>query len=63
MDSAVDDRLKGELESFQKLWQGGYFEGNPLDPLASSAYVQLGFISILHATHLLCIKPYITPAK
>jgi hypothetical protein len=61
MDSTVDDRLKGELESFQKLWQGGYFEGNPLDPLASSAYVQLGFISILHATYLLCIKPYITP--
>jgi hypothetical protein len=60
MDSIVDDRLKGELESFQKLWQGGYFEGQPLDPLGPSAYAQLGFISILHATYLRCIKPYVT---
>ena len=43
MDSTVDNRLKGELESFQKLWQGGYFEGQPMDPLATSAYLQLGF--------------------
>jgi hypothetical protein len=61
MDSTVDNRLKGELESFQKIWQGGYFEGQPLDPLATSAYFQLGFISILHATYLRCIKPYISP--
>jgi hypothetical protein len=60
MDSAIDDRLKGELESFQKLWRGGYFEGQPLDPLAPSAYHHLGFISILHATYLRCIKPYVT---
>jgi hypothetical protein len=59
MDSAIDDRLKDELGSFQQLWQGGYFEGNPLDPLATSAYGQLGFISILHATYLRCIKPYV----
>jgi len=60
MDSVVDDRLKEELDSFQKLWHGGYFEGDPLVPLAPSAYQQLGFISILHATYLRCIKPYIT---
>jgi hypothetical protein len=59
MDSIVDDRLKDELDSFQKLWQGGYFEGDPLAPLASSAYLQLGYISILHATYLRCIKPYV----
>lgn len=60
MDSTtVSDRLSGELESFQTLWRGGYYEGQPLDPLATSAYLQLGFISILHATYLRCIKPYV----
>jgi len=60
MGSTVDDRLQGELASFQSLWRGGYFEGQPLDPLAPSAYHHLGFISILHATYLRCIKPYVT---
>jgi len=60
MDSLVDDRLKEELASFQKLWRGGYFEGDPLNPLGPSAYGTLNFISILHATYLRCIKPYIS---
>src|SRR5579862_5078669 len=62
MDSTMldDRRLKDELNSFQKLWHGGYFEGQPRDPLGISAYQQLGFISILHATYLRCIKPYVT---
>jgi hypothetical protein len=60
MESTVDDRLKRELESFQNVWHTGYFEGQPLDPLCPSAYMQLGFISILHATYLRCIKPYVT---
>jgi hypothetical protein len=66
MDSiALDDRrrLKDELDSFQKLWHGGYFEGQPLEAMGISAYQQLGFISILHATFLRCIKPYVTGAR
>lgn len=59
MDSTVEDRLSSELDSFQSLWQGGYFEGQPLDPLGPSAYLQMGFISMLHATYLRCIKPYV----
>jgi hypothetical protein len=60
MDSPADNRLKTELQSVQNKWQGGYFEGNPLEPMATSPYAQVGFISILHATYQRCIKPYIT---
>jgi hypothetical protein len=59
MDSTVEDRLNAELESFQTLWKGGYFEGQPLDPLGPSAYLHMGFISMLHATYLRCVKPYV----
>jgi hypothetical protein len=52
-------RLASELESFQGIWSGGYFEGDPLNPLAKSSYGPLGFMSVLHATYLRCIKPYI----
>ena len=48
-----------ELEGFKDIWKGGYFEGNPLNPLAKSTYGTLGFISVLHATYLRCIKPYV----
>lgn len=54
-----DIKLSAELKSFEDLWEGGYFEGDPLDPMAKSTYKQLGFMSILHATFLRCIKPYV----
>jgi len=60
MESAVDDRLKTELKSVQDKWHGGYHEGFPLDPIAPSAYAQLGYINMLYATYLCCIKPYVT---
>jgi hypothetical protein len=53
------ERGKQELQSFQSIWQGGYFEGNPLDPMGPSTYGNTGYMSILHATYLLCIKPYV----
>jgi hypothetical protein len=52
-------RLRKELDSFQTIWEGGYFEGDPLDPLTRSSYGSLNWISTLHATYLCCIKPYI----
>lgn len=55
----MKEKLKYELEMFQDLWKGGYFEGDPLNPMARSGYGQLGFISTLYATYLRCIKPYI----
>ena len=55
----VENLLSDELRSFQDIWKSGYYEGNPLDPLSSSTYQQIGYISVLHATYLKCIEPYI----
>jgi len=52
-------RLVEELDSFKGIWNGGYYEGDPLKPMSKSTYGQLGFISVLHATYLQCIKPYV----
>ena len=48
-----------EIESFDGLWEGGYYEGNPLSALGKSTYGIYGYVSILHAVYLRCIKPYI----
>ncbi|MFH0909272.1 MAG: class I SAM-dependent methyltransferase [bacterium] len=53
--------MNPEIESFQKLWNGGYMEGDPLDPLGHSGYGGFGYLSSLHATYLRCIKPYVRP--
>jgi SAM-dependent methyltransferase len=53
-------RQRLEIGLFKELWQGGYFEGDPLDPMAPSGYGSLGYMSCLHATYLRCIRPYVT---
>lgn len=55
----MNDKLKNELNSFQSIWEGGYYEGDPLDPLSNSSYYPQGYISILYAVYLICIKPYV----
>jgi phospholipid N-methyltransferase len=52
-----------QLASFQNIWRGGAFEGDPLDPMGRSTYGSLGYMSVLHATYLCCIKPYVTPTS
>ncbi|HMF43978.1 MAG TPA: class I SAM-dependent methyltransferase, partial [Polyangia bacterium] len=46
---------------WKDFWQGGYYEGDPLDPFGQSSYAQMGFISVLNAIHQACIKPNVTP--
>ncbi|MGI8642048.1 MAG: hypothetical protein ACR2MG_19120 [Pyrinomonadaceae bacterium] len=53
------DKLTEEIASFEGLWEGGYYEGDPLSALSKSTYGVYGYVSILHATYLSCIKPYI----
>lgn len=55
----MSDKLKKELASFENVWRGGYYEGNPLEPLTRSSYGQIGYMSVLRATYLRCIKPYV----
>lgn len=52
-------KLQSELSGYGKIWKGGYFEGDPLDPLSRSTYDQVGYISVIHATYLRCIRPFI----
>jgi phospholipid N-methyltransferase len=59
--TAPNDPLQRELQSFQGIWKGGYAEGNPLDPMGASSYGTLGYMSVLHAIYLACIRPYINP--
>jgi phospholipid N-methyltransferase len=53
-------RHKSEIKLFADLWKGGYFEGDPLDPMAPSGYGHFGYVSCLHATYLRCIRPYVS---
>ena len=55
----AESRLKDELGSFGQIWKGGYYEGDPLEPMGRSTYRELGFMSVLHLTYLMCIKPYL----
>jgi hypothetical protein len=60
--NAAPANAKAEIDSFQSLWAGGYYEGDPLDPYrAGSTYPATGFVSTLYATYLACIRPYIAP--
>jgi hypothetical protein len=47
------------IENFRDVWEGGYYEGNPLEPMAPSEYGALGYVSIIHAVYLMCIWPYV----
>ena len=51
--------IKAEIESQLDIWKGGYREGDPLDPMSESKYLQLGWVSSVHFTYRLCIKPFI----
>lgn len=57
--SFEENKLNSHFRGFENIWKGGYFEGDPLDPLGPSKYRRIGYISLLHAIYLACIKPYI----
>jgi hypothetical protein len=47
------------FRQFSELWPGGYFEGDPRDPLGQSTYGICGFNSSLFTTYVACIRPYV----
>jgi len=51
--------LDAQIKTFDSIWKGGYFEGDPLDPVGPSKYRRIGYISVLHAVYQVCVKPYI----
>ena len=52
--------LAEELWSFQSLWQGGFYQGDPADPLFG-LYGLHSYMGVSHAIYLACLKPYIRP--
>lgn len=48
-----------ELSSFRGLWPGGYWEGDPLDPVARSSYGEYGYVSTLFVIYQVCVRPFI----
>jgi len=55
----TSQKSSAEIDSFRGLWKGGYYEGDPFDPFGSSSYGISGYISVLYATYLTCIRPYV----
>jgi len=55
----LDLRARAELAAFHDTYLGGYSEGDPLDPMTPSGYMDAGYISILHACYLVCIRPFV----
>lgn len=49
------------LSGFSRIWCGGYYEGDPRDPLGHSYYGVFGWHSSLYLTYLACIRPYVKP--
>jgi len=65
----VGEKVKTTIDKFSGLWPGGYFQGDPLGKNSPNGYQSQGVdkivyrgkkMSVLHATYLECIKPYIT---
>jgi len=46
-------------KQFSQTWKNGYFEGDPLDPMAESTYGVYGYNSSLHTVYLACIRGYV----
>jgi hypothetical protein len=57
----LDQRAAAELAAFRDDYYGGYSEGDPLDPMTPSGFLDGGYLSILHATYLVCIRPWVGP--
>ena len=51
--------MSDEMKVFSKVWKSGYFEGDPLDPVAPSSFGACGYLSCLHMIWRLLIKPYV----
>src|SRR5262249_43161025 len=57
MKSDAEFSVSEMVGLWRGFWKGGYWEGDPLDPFGRSSYAQMGFISVIHAIHQVCIKP------
>ena len=54
----IERKLQAELESFQKIWKGGFYSGNPRNP-AFGLWGITAYIGVSHAIYLGCVRPYV----
>ncbi len=50
-----------ELARYKEIWKGGYFGGDPLDPVGAREYGDMSLISVNHALYLAYVRPFIQP--
>ena len=48
-----------QLSSFKRIWQGGYFGGDPLDPTLAWEYGDISLISVNYALYMALVRPNI----
>ena len=54
-----NEQVTAELQTFTKVWQDGYFEGDPLDRMSRSSYRGIGYNSVLYTVYVACVKPFV----
>jgi methyltransferase family protein len=50
---------KDHSSQFSEAWTGGYYEGDPMDPMGVSTYGVYGYNSSLFTVYLACIRAYV----
>lgn len=66
--TSEETRVREEVRYFGRsgLWEGGFVEGDPLDPMAISTYVyqnDMGYMSVIHAVYRVLIKGHVRPGS
>jgi Methyltransferase domain len=56
----VSADLDSHFASFRDIWKGGFYAGDPLDPMRSP-YGLFGYVGVPYAITLACIRPYVSP--
>jgi hypothetical protein len=57
---SADAPVDAQLRTFESVWQGGFYSGDPLADMASP-YELFGYYSVRHVVYLACIRQYVTP--
>lgn len=57
MDPAAELKLFKDAE----LWDGAFWDSDPLTPVGWSSYSTTGYVSVYHAAYLAAIVPYVKP--
>lgn len=60
-EARLDVATTEELDRYKQIWRGGYFGGDPLDPIGAREYGDMSLISVNHALYQAYVRPFIKP--